>query len=691
MTDNNKKFLSLKYIGAELGELMELKALVRQRIRFLDENKDKISPAVYGRLIAEYNSYLGGLDCELTVGLSDYEVRLAEIRVFANQLETLKKSFADSLQEIKLRYAIGEFDKETFEQKSADHEKRLKAFEQGILKYSGQQKKISRFLEKVYETGAISPDDIVETLEGFDDTAVVEADIPAVQTEPANVSIDLEPMQAEEAVESAGVSEEAVPDLDESPINVAPDIQPERKFSIVEEEKAPEQVQVEEPLESLSNDEETVAEPVESLNEHEEKAEEINESVDNDDVQAEELSESLDSEEAGIGDINELSETEVAQNEPGFSNSLLDGLETEEETPAMEKTTTDEARPDAEDEMAEIESLDRDLLAGSLSDDKQEVAKPEEPVAELESEIVGEINPEEVHPFEEDKIAVENTTDGGSQSVDLDELMGIASVDEEPSEAVDNSPADDILSGAGSNSDSSQSIDSLMGFGSSESVEPESDSDEGHSDNLIGAHTPEKEEQGSDETSGGLTDFLDMNIAPQAEIPKQEEKQSPVEQIQEAEIDVAIDQGVDKVQEQSAVLDREGDKLTESEPDEVYSAEEQLDEQIIVQQFEESEEVQEPEMNLPSIAEQPFDGGITEDTTRDSVNGSGSRGNIISIEDEISIEADPSRQEDDGQLLSINQTLDAIKKKTVKCKSCGTLNYAIRWYCENCEEPLTSL
>lgn len=42
-------------------------------------------------------------------------------------------------------------------------------------------------------------------------------------------------------------------------------------------------------------------------------------------------------------------------------------------------------------------------------------------------------------------------------------------------------------------------------------------------------------------------------------------------------------------------------------------------------------------------------------------------------------------------LLTMNQTIDAIKKKTVKCPSCGTMNYAIRWYCESCEATLTAL
>ncbi|MFH1069891.1 MAG: hypothetical protein V1794_09775, partial [Candidatus Glassbacteria bacterium] len=63
-----------------------------------------------------------------------------------------------------------------------------------------------------------------------------------------------------------------------------------------------------------------------------------------------------------------------------------------------------------------------------------------------------------------------------------------------------------------------------------------------------------------------------------------------------------------------------------------------------------------------------------------------------SLEDGIELKLDFEGEEGEAdKLLTVNQTIDAIKKKTVKCPNCGTMNYAIRWYCENCETTLTSL
>ncbi|MEA2062447.1 MAG: hypothetical protein U9P14_02005, partial [Gemmatimonadota bacterium] len=63
----------------------------------------------------------------------------------------------------------------------------------------------------------------------------------------------------------------------------------------------------------------------------------------------------------------------------------------------------------------------------------------------------------------------------------------------------------------------------------------------------------------------------------------------------------------------------------------------------------------------------------------------------LSLDEKLAITMGDDGQGDTEGVLSVNQTIDAIKKKTVKCPVCGNMNYAIRWYCENCEATLTSL
>ncbi len=67
--------------------------------------------------------------------------------------------------------------------------------------------------------------------------------------------------------------------------------------------------------------------------------------------------------------------------------------------------------------------------------------------------------------------------------------------------------------------------------------------------------------------------------------------------------------------------------------------------------------------------------------------------NRLALDDrlEINLEFDRPDPGDGRRLLTVDQALDALGKKTVRCPVCGTMNFAIRWYCENCEATLTSL
>ena len=65
---------------------------------------------------------------------------------------------------------------------------------------------------------------------------------------------------------------------------------------------------------------------------------------------------------------------------------------------------------------------------------------------------------------------------------------------------------------------------------------------------------------------------------------------------------------------------------------------------------------------------------------------------VVSLDEKVELEFNLGEKADEAEkILTVDQTIDAIKKKTVECPKCGTKNYAIRWYCENCEATLTSL
>ena len=271
--------VGIHFMGRSLGELLELKAKCRRRLAFLDKNKAQISAYVYEKLHQEYHSYLDAVDGEVSVSLCDYEVKLAEIRVFSNQLELLKKSFTDSIEEIELRYKLGEYDRQELERLCREYKDRMEHFEHSIVKYSGEQQRIRQFLDQVYEYGEtplerVSPE--IERVEEPEAAVPVKEPVQPEQEVPATAEV--------QPAEQPPAAEEVSPAVEPIPAEVSQE-QPE-EATFPETEEAP-LVETEEAPQLQTAAE---SQPLSSAGEHiEEEIPEIERSVDTDSGQEMEL------------------------------------------------------------------------------------------------------------------------------------------------------------------------------------------------------------------------------------------------------------------------------------------------------------------------------------------------------------------------------------------------------------------
>ncbi len=141
--------MGARFMGRGLGELLELKISCRRRLEFLEKNRGRISEFVYRKLSQEYRAYLEAVDDEVSLSLCDYEIKLAEVRLYSNQLELLRRSYAEKLEEVELRHRLGEYDAGQREALSAEHRRRMECFEQSIRSYRGEEAKLREFLDQV--------------------------------------------------------------------------------------------------------------------------------------------------------------------------------------------------------------------------------------------------------------------------------------------------------------------------------------------------------------------------------------------------------------------------------------------------------------------------------------------------------------------------------------------------------------
>ncbi|MFH1068800.1 MAG: hypothetical protein V1794_04185, partial [Candidatus Glassbacteria bacterium] len=212
MNSGNERIpAGLRFIGRRLGELLELKARCRRRLEYLEQNREKISDYVFQKLHQEYQSYLEAVDGEVSLGLSEYEVRLSEIRLFSNQLRLLEKSYEEKIQELSLRYQLGEYDRPQYEKLCAEHEGRMKRFGRSLEKYSGQQRQLENFLGRVRE-------ERLAALPGPALAEVPETEVPPLEEEPVEAPVVEEAAADTLAAESPAETLEPIAGEESQPI-----------------------------------------------------------------------------------------------------------------------------------------------------------------------------------------------------------------------------------------------------------------------------------------------------------------------------------------------------------------------------------------------------------------------------------------------------------------------------------------
>ncbi|HUU26614.1 MAG TPA: hypothetical protein VM123_02275 [archaeon] len=568
--------VGIHFMGRDLGELLELKAKCRRRLEFLDKNKDRISAYVYDKLRNEYRSYLDAVDGEVSVSLCDYEVKLVEIRLFSNQLKLLEKSYSEKLEEIQLRYALGEYTKEQSDRLCREHKERMQRFEESIRKYSGEEQKLKAFLERAGVEGLAGA--LWEAPEEIEREERKPVGVIGKEEEPAAVIKDeLEPEEtleetffaAEEKLEEERAEAEPVPELAaEIPDSAAAE-------PVTREERLPEPA-----LES------TVKEsPVDDF-------------------------------------LSGLDETQVsAPSEIPQAERSAAGIEEKAaaEIPVSEQKEESSAGSiDLEEIMSPKTGSEKEKGSAPILEDAGRAEAPD--LVEDLGEFAGEAPPvEEKSP---------------------DELSGVEELIETSTPQEIGQPVEESAEEAGTAVEEPESLDLDAIMSAAGTVET--------------AVKGREELAARKDKPGGLSDFEMQDSAP-----------SGIEAGMDLAEEKAEDRGSELVFES---LESSGDfqEAVEELPEDLEKPEEPLEQ---IEPLEPAETVKN-------------DGRKDEEKIE----------RVVSLDEKIELSLDLDRTGNEFQkVLTVDQTIDAIKKKTVKCPVCGTMNYAIRWYCENCEATLTAL
>jgi chromosome segregation ATPase len=108
-------------IPAAIGELLDQRATYQGWLDKLERKRGNASPDVYKKVMADYRERLDQVEDELTGHRTELEATLDEHRDRVEKFEEERSQRSAELEEVELRYAVGEFEEDEWDRLKGEY------------------------------------------------------------------------------------------------------------------------------------------------------------------------------------------------------------------------------------------------------------------------------------------------------------------------------------------------------------------------------------------------------------------------------------------------------------------------------------------------------------------------------------------------------------------------------------------
>ncbi|TET24107.1 MAG: hypothetical protein E3J78_01685 [Candidatus Cloacimonadota bacterium] len=293
---------------ADPKELMKLRDDLLTKLNKLEAKKETTKEKIYLKVKTEYEAKLAEIEGALEEQSEVMEARVSELREKAEGLMTERDTFADRVEELKLRFELGEFEEEEYNKILAEEESQLKDVDQKMNTVQGEIDTMKEFVKE-------KPAKEIEK---------VEAEIPAEEKPAEEKPAEEKPAEIE-AKEDALVEEEITKEPEVTEV-AAEEVVEEVSQPVSEEEHVESAVVEEKPTEEEFIQEKEFVDAFEPSKDKQDEKIEI----------AESLEESIDEllKESEVAEKTQEAQAEV--DEPISSDIISEGEAIKEETSKLE-------------------------------------------------------------------------------------------------------------------------------------------------------------------------------------------------------------------------------------------------------------------------------------------------------------------------------------------------------------------
>ncbi len=115
-----------------LQELQTQRTDLISKLKRIDEKKSSVSVEVYEKVKKEYADKLRGVETELSRHVDLISEEIQRLKAQEEEIIQKKKELKFDMEEVELRYSIGEYDESSFKKAKEEHEVGMRRFDQDL-------------------------------------------------------------------------------------------------------------------------------------------------------------------------------------------------------------------------------------------------------------------------------------------------------------------------------------------------------------------------------------------------------------------------------------------------------------------------------------------------------------------------------------------------------------------------------
>ena len=140
---------AIEFGGDKLMPLLEERALLKKRIGILDSKRQEVSEEVFQRVKADYTAKLDILNGEISRHAKTLEATRKDYRELLDQLNKAVSHGHRSLEEMKVRFALGEYERQEYESIGKEKKSKIEDYNKKMKTYNANLQRLESVLSQI--------------------------------------------------------------------------------------------------------------------------------------------------------------------------------------------------------------------------------------------------------------------------------------------------------------------------------------------------------------------------------------------------------------------------------------------------------------------------------------------------------------------------------------------------------------